>query len=274
MKHVRRPHEQHQAAVRQPQCPQGFRPRLQLHGLHQRHPGRLRHARSLSACPRISGAFPKDAKGYDYDLKKAKEYYAKAVAEGAPMKRAVRDPCAVGERAERAGRAAVPERPGADRHQPEGRRQHLVEPDLGRRPSPRRRPTCGCTGSRPTSSIPRTGSARCTTASSTAPGRPRPTTRIAEVDALLRKARGLVKQEERDAALPGGDPQDHGRLPRHLDLQLHAAPGLQQAGQGPALLHRSGRARRCAGSRSRAESMARFVLRRCVARAAVAARAC
>ena len=31
---------------------------------------------------------PKDAKGYDYDLKKAKEYYAKAVAEGAPMKRA------------------------------------------------------------------------------------------------------------------------------------------------------------------------------------------
>src|SRR5216684_5158075 len=31
---------------------------------------------------------PKDAKGYDYDLKKAKEYMAKAVAEGAPMKRA------------------------------------------------------------------------------------------------------------------------------------------------------------------------------------------
>jgi peptide/nickel transport system substrate-binding protein len=30
---------------------------------------------------------PKDAKGYDYDLKKAKEYMAKAVAEGAPMKR-------------------------------------------------------------------------------------------------------------------------------------------------------------------------------------------
>jgi peptide/nickel transport system substrate-binding protein len=32
---------------------------------------------------------PKDAKGYDYDLKKAKEYMAKAVAEGAPMKRPV-----------------------------------------------------------------------------------------------------------------------------------------------------------------------------------------
>ncbi|MCF8532241.1 MAG: ABC transporter substrate-binding protein [Reyranella sp.] len=32
---------------------------------------------------------PKDTKGYVYDLKKAKEYYAKAVAEGAPMKRPV-----------------------------------------------------------------------------------------------------------------------------------------------------------------------------------------
>ncbi len=32
---------------------------------------------------------PTDAKGYDYDLKKAKEYLAKAVAEGAPMKRPI-----------------------------------------------------------------------------------------------------------------------------------------------------------------------------------------
>ncbi len=32
---------------------------------------------------------PKDAKGYDYDLEKAKEYMAKAVAEGAPMKRPI-----------------------------------------------------------------------------------------------------------------------------------------------------------------------------------------
>ncbi len=30
---------------------------------------------------------PKEAKGYDYDLKKAKEFMAKAIAEGAPMKR-------------------------------------------------------------------------------------------------------------------------------------------------------------------------------------------
>jgi peptide/nickel transport system substrate-binding protein len=33
--------------------------------------------------------FPKDVTGYDYDLKKAKEYFDKAVAEGAPMKRPV-----------------------------------------------------------------------------------------------------------------------------------------------------------------------------------------
>ena len=32
---------------------------------------------------------PKDAKGYDYDLAKAKDYMAKAIAEGAPMKRPV-----------------------------------------------------------------------------------------------------------------------------------------------------------------------------------------
>ncbi len=32
---------------------------------------------------------PKDVKGYDYDLAKAKEYVAKAVAEGAPMKRPI-----------------------------------------------------------------------------------------------------------------------------------------------------------------------------------------
>lgn len=38
--------------------------------------------------PQNLWGIPKDAKGYDYDLKKAKEYYAKAVAEGAPMKRA------------------------------------------------------------------------------------------------------------------------------------------------------------------------------------------
>src|SRR5262245_4698237 len=47
-----------------------------------------------------------------------------------------------------------------------------ISPPTPARPSRHR--TCGSTGSRPISSIRRTGSARCTTASSTAPGRRRP----------------------------------------------------------------------------------------------------
>jgi peptide/nickel transport system substrate-binding protein len=39
--------------------------------------------------PTAIWGFPKDVKGYDYDLAKAKEYYQKAVAEGAPMKRPI-----------------------------------------------------------------------------------------------------------------------------------------------------------------------------------------
>ncbi|MBV8392390.1 MAG: ABC transporter substrate-binding protein [Alphaproteobacteria bacterium] len=38
--------------------------------------------------PQNLWGIPKDAKGYDYDLKRAKEYMDKAIAEGAPMKRA------------------------------------------------------------------------------------------------------------------------------------------------------------------------------------------
>ena len=39
--------------------------------------------------PQTLWGCPKDAKGYDYDMAKAKEYMAKAVAEGAPMKRPI-----------------------------------------------------------------------------------------------------------------------------------------------------------------------------------------
>jgi peptide/nickel transport system substrate-binding protein len=39
--------------------------------------------------PETLWGLPKDAKGYDYDIAKAKEYMAKAVAEGAPMKRPI-----------------------------------------------------------------------------------------------------------------------------------------------------------------------------------------
>lgn len=39
--------------------------------------------------PNTLWGIPADEKGYDYDMKKAKEYMAKAVAEGAPMKRPI-----------------------------------------------------------------------------------------------------------------------------------------------------------------------------------------
>jgi len=45
--------------------------------------------RDPTPLPNTIWGFPKDAAGYDYDLKKAKEYYQKAVAEGAPMKRPI-----------------------------------------------------------------------------------------------------------------------------------------------------------------------------------------
>jgi peptide/nickel transport system substrate-binding protein len=39
--------------------------------------------------PNTLWGIPKEAKGYDYDMARAKEYYTKAVAEGAPMKRPI-----------------------------------------------------------------------------------------------------------------------------------------------------------------------------------------
>lgn len=46
-------------------------------------------ARDPTPLPTTLWGYPKEAKGYDYDLKKAKEYLAKAIAEGAPIKRAI-----------------------------------------------------------------------------------------------------------------------------------------------------------------------------------------
>ena len=45
--------------------------------------------RDPTPLPNTIWGFPKDAQGYEYDLKKAKEYYQKAVTEGAPMKRLI-----------------------------------------------------------------------------------------------------------------------------------------------------------------------------------------
>src|ERR1051325_10356443 len=45
--------------------------------------------RDPAPLPNTIWGFPKDVAGYEYDLKKAKEFYQKAVAEGAPMKRPI-----------------------------------------------------------------------------------------------------------------------------------------------------------------------------------------
>jgi len=45
--------------------------------------------RDPTPLPNTVWGFPRDAAGYEYDLKKAKEYFNKAVADGAPMKRPV-----------------------------------------------------------------------------------------------------------------------------------------------------------------------------------------
>jgi len=45
--------------------------------------------RDPTPLPNTIWGFPKDVAGYEYDLKKAKEFYQKAVAEGAPVKRPI-----------------------------------------------------------------------------------------------------------------------------------------------------------------------------------------
>ncbi len=119
------------------------------------------------------------------------------------MKRPLEGARAVGERAERAGRS--PPRADLARVWPpaQGRGQHLVEPDHRRR-QPRLRLTCGSTGSRPISSIWRTGSARFTIARSRAAGRPRPGTPTTRWTRWFGKSLASVKQERAGAALRGG----------------------------------------------------------------------
>ena len=185
---------------------------------------------------------PKDVKGYDYDLKKAKEYCAKAIAEGAPMKRPIEmhvqseneqsvqaaqlfqsDLAQIGINLKVVGSIwSTPDdrsRQARDHARHVGplghhllrRSRELGRPDV-RQPVPRHLEGVGLVQE--------------------SRGR-----RAAAQGARAGQAGGAR------AALRGGDPQDHGRLARHLDLQHHGAPGPQQAGQGPPLLHRRAAAR-------------------------------
>ena len=96
--------------------------------------------RDPTPLPNTIWGFPKDAAGYDYDLKKAKEYYQKAVAEGAPMKRPIE--IHILQQLEQTTQAAQVFQAdlATARHQPEDRRRHLRQPDdrapASRRPRP------------------------------------------------------------------------------------------------------------------------------------------
>ena len=100
---LRHPHEQHQAAVRQRQRPQGLRPCLQLHGLHQRHPGRLRHARSLSHA-RQSLGHPQGRQGLRLRPEEGQGVRRQGGRRGRADEAAVRD-CTCSRRTSRACRA-------------------------------------------------------------------------------------------------------------------------------------------------------------------------
>ena len=192
--------------------------------------------RDPTPLPNTIWGFPKDVAGYDYDLKKAKEYYQKAVAEGAPMKRPIEIHMQQQLEQTMQARAGVPERPGDDRHQSEDRRRHLVEPDDQRRPSRKPRPDMwihwvstyfvdpeNWVGQMYDSQFHGTWKASCLVQEPE--GR-----RAAAQGARPGRAGGAR------AALRGGDAADRGRLPRHLDLQHDRACRHRQPGQGRPLL--------------------------------------
>src|SRR5215213_2350263 len=132
--------------------------------------------RNPAPMPNNLWGYPKDVVAYDYDLKKAKAFCDKAKAEGAPINRPIQ--IHIQSQLEQTTRRRSSCRATSPRSASTSRSSATPGPTSRRTPRSRsRRRTSGCTGSRPISSIRRTGSGRCTTASSTAPGRPRPGTR-------------------------------------------------------------------------------------------------
>ena len=130
----------------------------------------------------------------------------------------------------------------------------------------------GPLGQSPISSTPRTGSARCMTASSTAPGRRRPTTRTTRSTRCCAGPRAWWSRPSARRCTRRRRAKIDGRLPRHLGLQLDAVRRASTAAQGPSLLHRRpGRGIPLAAARRL--TCSRFVLRRGAARPAFAARA-
>ena len=192
--------------------------------------------RDPTPLPNTIWGFPKDVAGYDYDLKKAKEFYQKAVAEGAPMKRPIE--IHILQQLEQTTQAAQVFQSdlATARHQPEDRRRHLRQPDDQRRQARDHARTCGSTGSAPISSIPENWVGQMYDSQFHGTWKASAWYKNPKVDELLRKARGLIEQERARAALRGGDPADRRRQPGHLDLQHDRAGRHVQPGQGRALL--------------------------------------
>ena len=97
--------------------------------------------RDPTPMPNKLWGFPKDAAGYDYDLKKAKEFYQKAVGRGRADEAADRDPHPVSSWSRPTQAAQLFQSRSRDpRHQPQDRRRHLGqyhdERPASRRPRP------------------------------------------------------------------------------------------------------------------------------------------
>ena len=119
-----------------------------------------------------------------------------------------------------------------------------------RPPSPTPRPTCGCIGCGPISSIPRTGSARCTTASSTAPGRRRPTTRTPRSTRCCARRAPWSSRTSARRSTRRRSARSWPTAPTSGSTTRCSCRASTSGSRAP-LLHRRAGLRRCAGSRSK-----------------------
>ena len=141
---------------------------------------------------------PKDLAAYDLNVDKAKEFLAKAKVEGAPVDREIE--INIQEHLAQTTQAAQILQQGCRKVGINLKIVPNLWPQLiASTARATRRPTCGCIGCRPISSIRRTGSVRCTTASSTARGKRPAGTRTTRSTASCARRRGLEDQGKRQS---------------------------------------------------------------------------
>ena len=133
--------------------------------------------RDPAPLPNTIWGFPKDVAGYEYDLKKAKDYLPEGGRRGAPMKRPIE--IHILQQLEQTTQAAQVFQSDLATIGINLKivSRHLRQPDHQRRQGGDHARHVDPLGQHLFRRSRRTGSARCTTASSTAPGRRRPGTR-------------------------------------------------------------------------------------------------